>query len=103
LFRKDIDNWTWASVRSRLEQLKAQDIQKTKELWDPCIAELRQSMSNAGGSRTARGTNLADYLQWRAQNVMNTCDLPQGLLPWCVLASDPEAKRREFLGMGTFG
>jgi hypothetical protein len=103
LFRKDIDNWTWASVRSRLEPLKAQDIQKNKELWDPHIEELRQSMSNAGGSRTGERTNLADYLQWRVQNVMNAYYLPQGLLPWCVLASDPEAKRGEFLGMGSFG
>jgi hypothetical protein len=103
LFRKDMDNWTWASVCSRLEQLKAEDIQKNKELWDLHIAELRQSMSNACGSRTGEKTNLADYLQWRVQNVMNPYDLPQGLLPWCVLASDPEAKRGEFLGMGTFG
>jgi hypothetical protein len=103
LFRKDIDNWTWESVHSRLEPLKAQDIQKNKELWDPCIAELRQSMSNAGGSRTGERTNLADYLQWRVQNVMNAYDLPQGLLPWLVVASDPEAKRGEFLGNGTFG
>jgi serine/threonine protein kinase len=103
LFRKDIDNWTWASVHSRLEQLKAQDIQKNKELWDPHIAELQQLMSNAGGSRTGERFNLADYLQWRVQNVMNAYDLPQGLLPWCVLGSDPEAKRGEFLGMGTFG
>jgi hypothetical protein len=103
LFRKDMDNWTWASVHSTLEQLKAQDLQKNKELWDPRIAELLQLMSNAGGSRTGERTNLADYLQWRVQNVMNTYDLPQGLLPWCVLASDPEAKRGDFLGMGTFG
>jgi hypothetical protein len=103
LFRKDMDNWTWASVRSRLEQLKAQDIQKNKELWDLHIAELRQLMRNAGGSRTGERTNLADYLQWRVQNVMNTYDLPQGLLPWFVLDSDPEAKRGEFLGIGNFG
>jgi hypothetical protein len=103
LFRKDIDNWTWESVHSRLEPLKAQDIQKNKELWDPRIAELRQSMSNAGGSRKGERTNLADYLQWRVQNVMNAYDLPQGLLPWLVVASDPEAKRGEFLGNGTFG
>ncbi|CAK9265637.1 unnamed protein product [Sphagnum jensenii] len=103
LFRKDIDNLTWASVHSRLEQLKAQDIQKNKELWDPHIAKLRQLMSNAGGSRTGERINFADYLQWRVQNVMNACDLPPGLLPWCVLTSDPEAKRGEFLGMGTFG
>jgi hypothetical protein len=67
LFRKDIDNWTWASVHSRLEQLKAQDIQKNKELWDPHIAKLRQLMSNAGGSRTGERINFADYLQWRVQ------------------------------------
>ncbi|CAK9211409.1 unnamed protein product, partial [Sphagnum troendelagicum] len=103
LFRKDIDNWTWASVHSRLEQLKAQDIQKNKELWDPHIAELRQLMSNAGGSRTGERINFADYLQWRVQNVRNAYDLPQGLLPWCDLASDPEAKRGKFLGKGTFG
>jgi hypothetical protein len=103
LFRKDMDNWTWASVRSRLEQLKAEDIQKNKELWDPRIAELRQSMSNAGGSRTGERINLADYVQWRLQNVMNADELPQGLLPWCNLASDPEAKRGDFLGRGAFG
>jgi len=104
LFRKDIDNCTWASVHSRMEQLKAQDIQKNKELWDPRIAELRQlMMSNAGGSITGERINLADYLQWRLQNVMNVYDLPQGLRPWCVLASDPEAKRGEFLGKGSFG
>ncbi|CAM6047153.1 unnamed protein product [Sphagnum compactum] len=103
LFRKDIDNWTWASVHSRLEPLKAQDIQKNKELWDPRIAELRQLMSDAGGPRTGERINFADYLQWRVQNVRNAYDLPQQLLPWCVLASDPEAKRGEFLGVGTFG
>ncbi|CAN5973072.1 unnamed protein product [Sphagnum jensenii] len=103
LFRKDIDNWTSVSVRSRLEQLKAQDIQKNKELWDPHIAELRQSMSNAGGSRTGQRINLADYLQLKVQKLMNAYDLTQGLLPWCALASDPEAKRGEFLGMGAFG
>jgi hypothetical protein len=103
LFRKDMDNWTWASVRSRLEQLKAQDLQKNKELWDPRIAELRQLMSNAGGSRTGERTNLADYVQQRVQNVTNAYDLPQGLLPWCNLASDPEAKRGDFLGRGAFG
>jgi hypothetical protein len=103
LFRKDIDHWTRASVHSTLEQLHAQDIQKNKDLWDPCIAELQQlMMSSAGGSRTGERINLADYLQWRGQNVMND-DLPQGLLPWCILASDPEAKRGEFLGQGTFG
>jgi tRNA A-37 threonylcarbamoyl transferase component Bud32 len=102
LFRKDIDNWSRESVHSRLEPLKAQDIQKNKELWDPRIAELRQlMMSNASGSRTGERINLADYLQWRVQNVMNV--LPQGLLPWCVLASDPEAKRGEYLGKGAFG
>jgi hypothetical protein len=103
LFRKDIDNLTWASVHSRLEQLKAQDIQKNKELWDLHIAELRQLMSNAGGSRTGERINFADYLQLRVQNVMNACDLPQGLLPWCVLASDPEAKQGKYLGMGSYG
>jgi hypothetical protein len=103
LFRKDLDNWTWESVHSRLEPLKAQDIQKNKELWDPRIAELRQSISNAGGSRTGERINLADYLQWKVQNVMNAYDLPEGLLPWCDLASDPEAKRGEFLGLGSFG
>jgi hypothetical protein len=103
LFTKDIDHWTWASVRSRLEQLKAQDIQKNKEFWDPHIAELRQSMSNAGGSRTGERINLADYLQLKVQKLMNANDLPQQLLPWCALASDPEVKRGEFLGMGAFG
>ncbi len=102
LFRKDFDNWTWASVHSTLEQLKAQDIQKNKEVWDPRIAELRQLMSN-GGSRTGERINLADYLQCRVQNIINACDLPQGLVPCCVLASDPEVKRGEFLGMGSFG
>jgi hypothetical protein len=93
LFRKDIDNSTWAFVHSRLEQLKEQDIQKNKESWDPRIAKLQQlMMSNAGGSRTGERITLADYLQWRVQNVMNIYDLPQGLLPWCILASDPEAK-----------
>jgi serine/threonine protein kinase len=86
-----------------LEPLKAQDIQKNKELWDPRIAELRQLMSDAGGLRTGERINFADYLQWRVQNVRNAYDLPQVLLPWCVLASDPEAKRGEFLGVGTFG
>jgi serine/threonine protein kinase len=33
---------------------------------------------------------------------MNAYDLRQGLLLWCVLASDPGAKRGEFLGTGTF-
>jgi hypothetical protein len=103
LFTKDIDHWTWASVRSRLEQLKAQDIQKNKELWDPRIAELRQCMGDAGGARTGERINFADYLQWRVQNVRNAYDLTQGLLPWCALASDPEAKRGEFLGHGSFG
>jgi serine/threonine protein kinase len=103
LFRKDSEDWTWESVHSRLEPLKAQDIQKNKELWDPHIAELRQLMSNAGGSRTGERINFADYLQWRVQNVMNAYDLPQGLLPWCDLASDPEAKRGKFLGNGTSG
>jgi hypothetical protein len=98
LFRKDIDNWTWASVRSRLEPLKALDIEKNKELWDPHIAELRQLMNDGGGYRTGERINFADYLQRRVQN-----DLAQGLLPWCDLASDPEAKRGEFLGHGTFG
>jgi serine/threonine protein kinase len=60
-------------------------------------------MSNAGGSRTGERINFADYLQWRVQNVMNAYDLPQGLLPWCDLASDPEAKRGKFLGNGTSG
>jgi hypothetical protein len=103
LFTKDIDHWTWAAVRSRLEQLKAQDIQKNKELWDPRIAELRQCMSDAGGARTGERINFADYLQWRVQNVRNAYDFTQGLLPWCALASDPEAKRGEFLGNGSFG
>jgi hypothetical protein len=98
LFRKDIDNWTWASVRSRLEPLKALDIQKNKELWDPHIAELRQSMSDGGGSRTGERINFADYLQRRVQN-----DLAEGLLPWCDLASDAKAKPGEFLGHGSFG
>jgi hypothetical protein len=102
-FRKDMDNWTWASVRSRLEQLKGQDIQKNKELWDPRIEELRQLMSNAGGSRRGERSNLADYVEWRVQNVTNADDLPQGLLPWCNLASDPEAKRGDFLGKGSYG
>jgi serine/threonine protein kinase len=103
LFTKDIDNWTWASVRSRLEPLKAQDIQKNKELWDPRIAQLRQLMSDAGGSRTGESINFADYLQWRVQNVRNAYDSTQGLRPWCVLASDPEAKPGEFLGVGSYG
>ncbi|KAH8936790.1 hypothetical protein BDL97_17G103000 [Sphagnum fallax] len=104
LFRKSIDYGTWTSVHSRLEQLKAQDMQKNKELWDPRIAELQQlMMSNAGGSRTGERMNLADYLQWRVQNVMNVHDVPQGLLPWCILTSDPEAKQGEFLGRGSFG
>ncbi|CAK9869987.1 unnamed protein product [Sphagnum jensenii] len=98
LFRKDIDNWTWASVRSRLEPLKALDIEKNKELWDPQIAKLRQLMSDGGGSRTGERINFADYLQRKVQN-----DLAQGLLPWCNLASDLEAKRGEFLGLGSFG
>jgi hypothetical protein len=102
LFTKDIDNLPWVSVHSTLKQLKAQDIQKNKELWDPRIAELRRLMSDTGGSRTGERINFADYLQWRVQNVMNADDLPQGPLPLCDLASDPEAKRGDFLGMGAF-
>jgi hypothetical protein len=103
LFRKDMNNLPWASIRSRLEELKLQDIQKNKELWNPCIEELRQLMRNAGGSRRGERSNLADYVERRVQNVTNADDLPQGLLPWCDLASDPEAKRGDFLGMGAFG
>jgi serine/threonine protein kinase len=97
LFKKDIDHCTWESVHSRLEQLKAQDIQKNKELWVPHIAGLRQLMNDGGGSRTGERINFVDYLQRRVQN-----DLAQGLLPWCDLAFDPEAKRGEFLGHGSF-
>jgi serine/threonine protein kinase len=81
-----------------LEPLKALDIEKNKELWDPHIAGLRQLMSDGGGSKTGERINFADYLRRRMQN-----DLAQGLLPWCDLASDAKAKRGEYLGRGSFG
>jgi hypothetical protein len=104
LFRNDVEDCTWASVHSTFEQLKQQDLTQNKKLWDAHIAELQnQSMSTTGDPRMGERSNLADYLQGRVQNVMNAYDSLQGLLPWFVGASDPEAKRGEFLGMGTFG
>jgi len=104
LFRNDVEDCTWASVHSTFEQLKQQDLMQNEKLWDAHIAELQnQSMSSTGDPRMGERSNLADYLQGRVQNVMNAYDSLQGLLPGFVGASDPEAKRGEFLGTGSFG
>jgi len=104
LFRNDVEDCTWASVHSTFEQLKQQDLMQNKKLWDAHIAELqKQSMSTTGDPRMGERSNLADYLQGRVQNVMHASDKPEGLPRCFVWASDPEAKRGEFLGTGTFG
>jgi hypothetical protein len=66
---------------------------QNKKLWDAHIAELQdQSMSSTGDPRMGERSNLTDYLQVRVQNVMNAYDSLQGLLPWFVGTSNPEAK-----------
>jgi hypothetical protein len=89
LFRNDVEDCTWASVHSTLQQLKQQDLMQNKKFWDAHIAELQnQSMSTTGDPRMGESSNLTDYLQGRVQNVMNAYDSLQGLLPGFVWASE---------------
>jgi hypothetical protein len=40
LFKKEVENCTWASIHSIFDKLKGQDLRKNKEMWDALIVEL---------------------------------------------------------------